>query len=654
MINLLAVLLSMAMMLTGASADSVSPEAPAYSTTAITNVVLSVNGETVALNPTAHFGVMTDGEKAVYDFYIDSEGEHLLPLQLAADDTGLLVCNPNSDTTLSLSAEELETLMNQATANLPTEGEDAEVMRFLMDEFIPAYTGAIKLYSDREAMKALQAEIEPTVIATLDRGEGVPSQVEFNGATLDATQYTYEIDGAKLGGIVDTVFETRDELKAYADAYMKFLSMMPDTPDMPDIFQNVESVGQLYERMDMNIDVTEYVAEELEIADMVIRIRPVEGMEPMVFNVHATQVGDDASSGTLDCSFAAEGTVMLMNMSFDMTDAHVSMDMTMNIGAEAEPEDADAEDPRNVARNALATITGGAAEAAMLEDAAAKPAEPAAPEIGEPFADLAFKFAADTDEAAEGGLSAMFSIDVYGQGRMAMIVEGDRQADGSADTAFNLSFDDNKNSYALSFNIEEGAEPFELLADAENAVPVMTMQEPPMAMMMSLGADAMNLGKEESVQQLISLFGIDMDADPEEDYDYDDEDDEDDDYAEPEDDGRLPIGIPQFTYLPEGYRVSDLDIDTQYDTVYATITDDEYRMMTVYVQAYDDSQAVNCYLVDENGQIAPYSGRVIYANEEDGDISYTAGDGRTYITAYDYTESLTAEDIAQVLAGIRY
>jgi len=523
-----------------------------------------------------------------------------------------------------------------------------------MDEFIPAYTGAIKLYSDREAMKALQAEIEPTMLATLDRGEGVPSQVEFNGATLDATQYTYEIDGAKLGGIVDTVFETRDELKAYADAYMKFLSMMPDTPDMPDIFQNVESVGQLYERMDMNIDVTEYVAEELEIADMVIRIRPVEGMEPMVFNVHATQVGDDASSGTLDCSFAEQGTVMLMHMSFDMTDAHVSMDMTMNIGAEAEPEDADAEDPRNVARNALATITGGAAEAAMLEDAAAKPAEPAAPEIGEPFADLAFRFAADTDDAAEGGLSAMFSIDVYGQGRMAMIVEGDRQADGSADTAFNLSFDDNKNSYALSFNIEEGKEPFELLADAENAVPVMTMQEPPMAMMMSLGADAMNLGKEESVQQLISLFGIDMDADPEEDYDYDDEDDEDDDYAEPEDDGRLPIGIPQFTYLPEGYRVSDLDIDTQYDTVYATITDDEYRMMTVYVQAYDDSQAVNCYLVDENGQIAPYSGRVIYANEEDGDISYTAGDSRTHNTAYDYTESLTAEDIAQVLAGIRY
>ena len=67
MINVLAMLVSLAMMLTGA----VTPVAePVSRSLVLGNLTVRVNDEEVELTPYAQVGVTTDGEKAVYDLFV--------------------------------------------------------------------------------------------------------------------------------------------------------------------------------------------------------------------------------------------------------------------------------------------------------------------------------------------------------------------------------------------------------------------------------------------------------------------------------------------------------------------------------------------------------------------------------------------------------
>lgn len=79
-LNILSILLSLAMMLTGAA--GLETDVPMANTLTIRNVTLDYNGEGFTLEPSLTAGVMTDNGTAVYDFSMASGDENLFPMQL--------------------------------------------------------------------------------------------------------------------------------------------------------------------------------------------------------------------------------------------------------------------------------------------------------------------------------------------------------------------------------------------------------------------------------------------------------------------------------------------------------------------------------------------------------------------------------------------
>ena len=150
MVNLLAILLSMAMMLAGATGtpgEAIEPVSRVYT---VSNITVNTGDRSLSLNPTAAFGVKTDGTQCAFDFHIDSNGERLLPFQLVADESGLLLLSDSSNTTLRLTAEQIEQSMGQAMQSVPglssgaIEGGD-QVSALVMNEYLPAYARVLEL-----------------------------------------------------------------------------------------------------------------------------------------------------------------------------------------------------------------------------------------------------------------------------------------------------------------------------------------------------------------------------------------------------------------------------------------------------------------------------------------------------------------------------
>ena len=710
MINLLAILLSMAMMLTGVPADSLPEggalEAPAARTLTVSDLTLSVNGESVTLNPAAHFGVMTDGAQAVYDFYVESEGQHLLPLQLVADETGLLVYNDGSDTTLSLSAEELNALMEQAGALSFDTGmseQDAKILQFMKDEYVPAVVGVMKMLKDNEALADFQAAVDANTQPLFEtwRGEGVDAEIEYDGSTYSGKVYTYALEPEQFGELVDVEFDSTEETRAFTEMFIKFLDLieeMDESAELPEAFRNIESFGQVYTTLGLRADVVEQIAEGLSIADVTFTCA-IPGTDiTMTFPVHAVECGDYRESSA-DFSMTYEGITMAYTVS--ATQTPISMDMIMDVEVTpaveaAEPVvDYETEAPAESKAGISAAVSSAVSK--VVSDTSAKAEEAEVPAAVEPLASMRLSAHEDTDEYGNSTFNMMMNAvagENAGNTSVGFTANGTKAADGSSCNVYvsadvrnayqtiNASFtadgamtedgafatdvsvfvtDNSTTEVSVGCTLTTDSTPFDVRAKADKAVSVMSLEEPPMGLVMSLGADVMNLGKDESVQQLASMFGIaggpEIEYDTDEAYandeyqddDYDDEEDED----IPEDDGVLPFGIPQFAWLPEGYTVVDLDIDTRYDNVDVTIyNNDTYDMMSVFFQGYDEKQSVACYLADGDGSASQYDGRIIYVNDYDGYRSYTSGDDRVYISTY--ADQLSTEDVVKILSNVKY
>jgi len=106
--NLIAMLVSLAMMLTGAGGAVQTEALPATATArtlTLSNVSVTWNGEPLHLAPQAHIGVSTDGKKAVYDFGVDLGDKKLLPVQVVASESGITALSGNSGAAVTVSAE---------------------------------------------------------------------------------------------------------------------------------------------------------------------------------------------------------------------------------------------------------------------------------------------------------------------------------------------------------------------------------------------------------------------------------------------------------------------------------------------------------------------------------------------------------------------
>ncbi|MGX8706446.1 MAG: hypothetical protein ACSW8J_07695, partial [bacterium] len=113
MTNLLAMLVSLAMLLTGVSTAAL-PDAPVGRVMTIGNLAFSHNDDEIALDVYATLGVATDGIQALFDFSIvDGTGVYF-PFQIAATSERLLLKNDKHGQTLSITADELVAMTNAA------------------------------------------------------------------------------------------------------------------------------------------------------------------------------------------------------------------------------------------------------------------------------------------------------------------------------------------------------------------------------------------------------------------------------------------------------------------------------------------------------------------------------------------------------------
>ena len=165
-INILAILLSFAMMLTGAGVDGQSAEVSR--TLVVHDISVTYNDESVDLPYSLVAGVDTDGKKAVFDLGLVTEDETLFPIQLGVDEAGLTLLVENADTAVRVTADAFEGFSEQLGANIEAMtaqmqgqmGGDSELTAVVMNDLIPAYAGMIEAVKDQSFVEQVQKDAE--------------------------------------------------------------------------------------------------------------------------------------------------------------------------------------------------------------------------------------------------------------------------------------------------------------------------------------------------------------------------------------------------------------------------------------------------------------------------------------------------------------
>ena len=342
--NFLAILLSLAMMLTGVGGEGQPAEAS--KTLVLHDFVLTYGDETVALNPSLRLGASTDGQKAVFDLGVDVNGDTLFPIQLGVDDSGITALFEKNDVAVKVSAEALDALTEQANqmmaamqSQMAQGNGNPELMSFLTQEFIPAYTGLIGAVQDPAFATELQAKGDEIFAQVIDRGEGQPTSLTIDGNTYDnLTQYNYTIEADQMAELCDAIYTSNEKLEAFYNALFKLYSMMPEESGL----NGLTSFKDLFDKFGMNISlaVEEQLSEDktidvmdgvltMDMSGMIANAMKAQGTEgeapeipPIVMNIQSQKI-DGAQDATMTCDY--EG---------DANGESVAMEMAMTVHAE--------------------------------------------------------------------------------------------------------------------------------------------------------------------------------------------------------------------------------------------------------------------------------------------------------------------------------
>lgn len=651
--NFLAILLSLAMMLTGVGGEGQPAEAS--KTLVLHDFVLTYGDETVALNPSLRLGASTDGQKAVFDLGVDVNGDTLFPIQLGVDDSGITALFEKNDVAVKVSAEALDALNEQANqmmaamqAQMAQSSGNSELMSFLTQEFIPAYTGLIAAVQDPAFAAELQAKGDEIFAQVIDRGEGQPASLTIDDKTYDnLTQYNYTIEADQMAELCDAIYTCDEKLEAFYNALFKLYSMMPEESGL----SGLTSFKDLFDKfgMDISLAVEEQVSEDktvdvmdgvltMDMSGMIANAMKAQGAEgeapeipPIVMNIQSQQV-DGVKDASVTCDYEGdangESVAMEMSMSVHAEDAQ-NMNMTVDMHLAQNGKD-------------LGTITIGADNQVDPEDGS--------------------------------GIHSM-SCTIFGDNGLyvSLMDSGFSHADGTSEDNVVFASDINGQHVGVMFGLDVVADAIEDKANGhEAAVQIDDLSQEAMgnlgqdqnfqaALMQASGslmADAQTLTADESVQQLMGLFTAMSQPQVVESYDYTDDSFEgeetgDYEYQEPEDDGVLAFNQPTFTWLPEGWELQDEDIDTAYDWVSQSFSDGSNYMYATFYQDNESNQ-VN-YVVGEDGSIQAVEGREVSISDfGEGSLSVTIHEENVFGNLNLYGEAMDVETIGQIVAGIQF
>ena len=689
-LNLISILLSLAMMLTGVGGEGQPEQASRVAT--LHNVMVIYNGEPVRLTPEAHLGVSTDGESALFDFGVDLDGDTLMPVQVGVNGDGVTALFAGSGDAVTVTAGALEALAAQM---VPTEtdmqGVSAELMRFITEEYLPAYGKLLGMAADREAMNEIQKESQAAFDKIVDRGEGTPDTVEIEGESYDVTAYTYTIESAQMAELVDAVYAANEALNAYYEAVFKLFAMMPEESGLG----GIDSFAAMFDRMgiDVKMDVEERQSDdgEIDMMDAVMTI-DISGAVALgtaaqaVDAVEETPLQEAASGESVPETEAVEIEPIVMNIHSekvgDFIDSEIALDYDYN-------------ESQGIRLSLRSTQESNAMsldlDITALEDGVRT------------MRTKAEVFAAG-DEEGNGSYSASVRNVVQDVSRIEASVYGTSAPDGTSENSFSFGMRNGDANVEVSFDLDVTAE---AIADAmtgrEAAVVIddlsgealqAQMSDPnAVALMMNIGgslsADAVRLNGDKSVSKLITLMNggslpIDVDDIEDEPYDVTYEVDGDDfdlsylmegddftysfdgdgeydgedpgiavDDVPEEDDGVLGFPEPRLGWLPDGWSVSDTAKDTAYDWMEMSLTD-ENGEESAYAIFFADPEADTAnYIVQEDGKVVEGRGINVTDFGESG-LSVTVQEGGVYGNIMFYSAAIDVDTIGRIVAGIEF
>lgn len=637
MTNLLAVLLSLAMMFTGAAAPV---SQPVSRTMQVSNITVRHNDEEVALSPYASLGVMTDGAQVALDFFIGIGDEVCLPFQAAADENGVLVYSGNADVTLKLD-DMLDSLLD---------GE-SESMLALASDYIGVYDEMFRLMDDPARMDAIQREADAIYDEMVDRGEGVADKLLYEGETYDVMTYEYDLDGAQLGKLADAVMASNETLAKYAETYFRLMKSLPDESGIRGADSYEALMGQL-EGFGMTMHVTESIAEGLNISDSIIHMT-MEGLEkPFEMVVHTVKDADGKTSQAT--GQIADGDV---SMDISVEGVQSGSDMQMSMSMAINPV-GDAQESGEVADDL-------ADQAAKLLDAEPEEADEAENDgeeddvvDGESDSEDAMFITVDfdrnfdeTDKSVAQSLS--YGLDVAENKLHAEYsIEGTQSEDGLGTYQASGELDIGDETFGIDFTISIIDAPIEVRADADKAVGLDEFD--PSALVAAATADAAKLMADESVQKLTAMAQSAMEAlaaiEPAEIVEEVTNMGEED---QPQ--GEVNFSDLQFNWLPEGYAVESMNVDDTYQDVNCTLAN-AATGESIYIDIYSSNagSTFNHYAIKDDGSYERVDGVILTEEVNNGYSVYNCDDGTMYISVFPGESKISAEDVIQMLTNISF
>lgn len=675
--SIIAMLLSLAMMLTGAGGEGM----PAQSarTLVLRNAAFTYNGETVRLAPQARIGASTDGESAVFDFGVQLGDKTLLPVQIGAGEKGLTALFKESGVAVNVTSEALDNLIAQQGA--PVEVENPELLKFITDEYLPAYTGLINAISDKDFQASLKAKSDALLEGIVDRGEGTPDTVVIDDISYDVLNYHYAIETEQMGALADAAYDLAPELSAYRDAMLKLYDMMPEESGL----KGITSISEVMDRfgMQMRMDVDEQRTEDgaVQVMDAVLTLdlsgvpaamaengmlteqaeevpAPVEDVEttgdvvaepaqtpepvelkPVVMDIHSITV-DDAGTGSISFGYEMNGDAVDFNMSFAQEPTSASVDLGMDISQGGEK---------------IGRISFSGVEASNAESGSQS--------YGVSY-DMVIRDALQLDAGAFGEIAG----------------------DGTSNNTVNLEGRTPEATFALSFDLDVVGDPIEDVANAAEPAIVIDdlslealdtlMQDQSFAAVMmkvggSLSMDASALTNDESIKNAITLLSgerlpIVVEDVPQENYDYTYQVEGDDglviegldgdiegDYEPAEDDGELGFETPELTYLPQGWTVTKVETDTAYDWVGISVGD-ENGAEAMYATFFKDMDGeISNYIVNEKGTLQ--EGRAMGVSDfGEGGMAVTLRENGLYGNLSFVSDAIDVDTLGRIVAGIQF
>lgn len=648
MTNLLAILVSLAMMLTGASAPLAQPVSR---TAMISDITVQHNDEEVTLSPYASIGVMTDGAKVLFDFFIGSDEKVFMPFQAVADESGIIVNNDNANVTLKLDKEKLETLLSDSISM----SEEDEAIIGLLGDYMAAYGDILKLIGDPKASKEIQDKRDALFDKLVDRGAGQPGTVEYDDEIYDVTNYEYDLNAKQLGALTDAMFTADERLTRFYTAYFNLLKALPEDSGV----NGLESFEQIMEMVgDVNIHVNESIAESgLVVRDMIMHISAPNMETPVELVSHEVK-DEDIRSSEINADIIADDTVMTLYADAIQSGLDLQMDMTMTFNPVTEAQEADEETE---------------VEAVETYDAAAKEDEEEEVVIdldGEGDAVDAYTFTMDYDRSIDeerGNVteSLTYSIDASEQDvHFDMNIDGVEGDDGESDYQVTGGLDFGEESFGFGFTIDVSDAEIDERIDAAKAVSLDEFE--PSVLLASVSADALNLYTDESVQKVIAMGKAFLEAAQtsgaaETDAEEDEEDIEDVVPVDIDPDAldlempEMTFANPQFNWLPEGYHVEDLNVDEEYQHVSLALVNDETddRVYVDINNSYSNAD-INHYSLNGDGSLTPIEGDILDEEIGEGYTIYSMNDGTLVYNIFPSTDALGAEEIAHILSELTF